>query len=159
VKTCDLCIQMKAQKRRSMGELQPLPIPEAHWDTISVDFVVKLPESNGYDAVMNVVDSISKCAHFVPTNMTINALRAARLYLMHVWKHHSLPRQVVSDRGPQFIAEFTRELYRLLGIKLSATTAYHLQGDGQTKCVNQELEQYLQLFVNEQQDDWDAATH
>ena len=94
---------------------------------------------------MNVVDSISKCTHFVPTNTTINALGAARLYLMHVWKHHSLPRQVVSNRGPQFVAEFTCELYRLLGIKLSATTAYHLQGDGQTEHVNQELCQELIL--------------
>jgi len=80
-----------------MGKLQPLPIPEAWWDTISIDFIVKLPKSNGYDAVMNVVDSISKCAHFISTNMTINALGAARLYLMHMWKHHGLPRQVVSN--------------------------------------------------------------
>ena len=49
-----------------MGELQPLPIPEAQWDTIIIDFIVELPESNGYDVVMNVVDSISKRAHFVP---------------------------------------------------------------------------------------------
>ena len=49
----------------------------------------------------------------------------------------------MSDWGPQFIAEFTQELYRLLGIKLAATTAYHPQGDGQTKWVNQELEHYL----------------
>ena len=80
-----------------MGELQPLPIPEAWWDTISVDFIVELLESNGYDTVMNVVDSISKWAHFVSTNTTITALRATRLYLMHVWKHHGLPRQVMSD--------------------------------------------------------------
>ena len=132
-----------------MGELQPLPIPKARWDTINVDFIVKLPESNGYDAVMNIVDLVSKCTHFIPTNTTITALGAARLYLRHVWKHHRLPRQVVSDQGPQFIAEFTRELYQLLGIKLSVTMAYHPQGDGQTKRVNQELEQYLRLFVNE----------
>ena len=80
---------------------------------------------------------------------------AARLFLTHVWKLHKLPRQVVSDRGPQFIAEFTWELYQLLGVKLAATTAYHPQGDGQMEQVNQELEQYLQLFVNERQDDWD----
>ena len=61
----------------------------------------------------------------------------------------------MSDRGPQFITEFTRELYRLLGIKLAATTTYHPQGDGQTKQVNQELEQYLHPFVNEHQADWD----
>jgi len=69
-------------------------------------------------------------------------------------KHHGLPQRVVSDRGPQFVAEFTRELYRLLGIKLAATTAYHPQGDGQTEWVNQELEQYLRLFTNQRQDDW-----
>src|SRR3979490_2228619 len=104
---------------------------------------------------MNVVDSVSKRVHFLPTNTTITALRAARLYLAHVWKLHGLPRQVVSDRGLQFISEFPPELYRLLGIKLAATMAYHPQADGQTKHVNQELEQYLRLFVNERQDDWD----
>jgi Chromo (CHRromatin Organisation MOdifier) domain len=61
---------------------------------------------------------------------------------------------IVSDRGPQFVAEFTQELYRLLGIKLAPTMAYHPQGDGQMERVNQELEQYLQLFVNQRQDDW-----
>ena len=61
---------------------------------------------------------------------------------------------MVSDRGLQFVAEFTRELYWILRIKLAATTAYHPQGDGQTECVNQELEQYLRLFVNQRQDDW-----
>jgi len=68
--------------------------------------------------------------------------------------NHGLPRKVVSDRGPQFIVEFTQKLYRLLGIKLAATTAYHPQGDGQIKRVNQELEQYLHLFTNQRQDDW-----
>ena len=59
------------------------------------------------------------------------------------------------DRGPQFVAEFTKELYQLLGIKLAATTAYHPQGDRQMEWVNQELEQYLCLFINQRQDDWD----
>ena len=62
---------------------------------------------------------------------------------------------MVSDRGPQFVAEFTKELYRLLGIKLAATTAYHPQGDRQTEQVNQELEQYLRPPINQRQDDWD----
>ena len=75
--------------------------------------------------------------------------------MQNVWKLHGLPRSVVSDRGPQFVAEFTRELYRLLGITLSTTTAYHPQADGQTERVNQELEQYLRVFINERQDDWD----
>ena len=87
--------------------------------------------------------------------MTITTLGAAPLFLAHVWKLHGLPKQVVSNQGPQLIAELTRELYCLLGIKLAPTTAYHLQGDGQMEWVNQELEQYLCLFVNKRQDNWD----
>ena len=60
---------------------------------------------------------------------------------------------MVSDRGPQFIAEFTRELYWLLRVKLAATTTYHPQGDGQMERINQELEQFLRLFINQRQDD------
>ena len=108
-----------------------------------MDFFVELPDSHGYDAVMNVVDSVGKQAHFIPTNTTITALGAARLFLNNVWKLHGLPCSIVSDRGLQFVVEFTRELYRLLGIMLSMTTAYHPQADGQTECINQELEQYL----------------
>ena len=103
---------------------------------------------------MVAIDSVTKHAHFVSTVTTISAAGAAHLFLNHVWKHHGLPRRVVSNRGPQFVVEFTWELYQLLGIKLAATTAYHPQGDGQTEWVNQELEQYLQLFTNQRQDDW-----
>jgi len=143
ISTCDMCLWTKSFRRPPIGELHPLPIPSAPWDTISVDFIVELPQSAGHDSVMVVVDSVTKHAHFVSTVTTISAAGATHLFLNHVWKHHGLPRKVVSDRGPQFVAEFTRELYRLLGIKLAATTAYHPQGDGQMERVNQELEQYL----------------
>jgi len=121
---------------------------------LSVDFVVELLLSSGHDAVMTVVDSVSKRAHFIPTHTTVTAEGAAQLFLHQVWKLHSLPKYVVSDRGPQFVAHFTRELYQLLGIKLASSTAWHPQTDGQTERVNQELDQYLRLFVNEQQDNW-----
>jgi len=103
---------------------------------------------------MVIVDSVTKRTHFISTVTTISAAGAAHLFLNHVWKHHGLHRRVVSDRGPQFVAEFTWELYQLLGIKLAATTAYHPQEDGQMERVNQELEQYLRLFTNQRQDDW-----
>jgi transposase InsO family protein len=95
---------------------------------------------------MNVVDSITKHTHFIPTHTTITAEGAARLYLRDVWKHHGTPRAVLSDRGPQFIAGFTRELHKVLGIKLATLTAYHPQTDGQTECTNQELEGYLHTY-------------
>jgi len=121
---------------------------------LSVDFMVKLLESSGHDAVMTVVDFISKRVHFVPMHTTVTAEEVARLFLHYIWKLHGLPKRVVSDRGPQFVASFTKELYRLLGIQLSSSTAWHPQTDGQTECVNQELNQFLRLFVNERQDDW-----
>jgi len=86
--------------------------------------------------------------------MTVTVEGAARLFLHQVWKLHGLLKCVISDCRPQFIAHFTKELYCLLGIKLASFTAWHPQTDRQTEHVNQELDQYLQLFVNKQQDDW-----
>jgi transposase InsO family protein len=122
---------------------------------ISIDFLVELPESHGYDAIMNVIDSVTKRAHFIPMHTTITAEGAAQLYLRDVWKHHGTPRAILSDRGSQFIAGFTRELYKLLGIKLAMLRAYHPQTDGQTKHANQELEGYLRIFTSRRQDNWD----
>jgi RNase H-like domain found in reverse transcriptase/Integrase zinc binding domain/Reverse transcriptase (RNA-dependent DNA polymerase) len=154
VSTCDMCLCTKASSQPPVGDLNPLPIPDTPWHTISVDFIVELPESEGKDAIMVVVDFVTKCAHFMDTVTTLSSAGTAGLYVQHIWKHHGLLEKALSDRGPQFIAEFMKELYQLLGIKLAATTAYHPQGDRQTERVNQELEQHLCLFINQRQDNW-----
>jgi len=136
VSTCDLCLRTKPWRHSPVGKLQPLSIPDARWDTLSVDFVVELLESSGHDAVMTVVDAVSKRVYFIPTYTTVTAERAARLFLHHVWKLHGLLKRVVSDHGPQFVTLFTKELYRLLGIQISSSTAWHPQTDGQTEHVN-----------------------
>jgi len=123
VSTCDLCLRTKPIRQAPVGELYPLRILDSRWDTLSVDFIVELPLSSGHDAVMTVVDSVSKQVHFIPTHTTVTVEGAARLFLHQVWKLHSLPKCIVSDRRPQFVARFTRELYRLLGIKLASSTA------------------------------------
>ena len=116
--------------------------------------MVKLPESSGHDAVMTVVDFVSKRVHFVPIHIMVIVEGAAQLFLHYVWKLHGLPKHVVSDHRPQFVASFTKELYRLLGIRLSSSMAWHSQTDRQTERINQELNQFLCLFVNERQDNW-----
>lgn len=87
-------------------------------------------------------------------NTMITAEGSAQQFRDNVWKLHGLPTRTISDRGPQFTAAFTTEVYRLLEIKAAKTTAYHPQADRQMERVNQELEQYLRLFVSERQDDW-----
>ena len=103
---------------------------------------------------MTVVDAVSKRVHFIPMHTMVTVEGAARLFLHYVWKLHSLLKCVVSDHRPQFVALFTKELYRLLGIRISSSTAWHPQTDRQTERVNQELDQFLCLFVNERQDNW-----
>jgi len=76
-----------------------------------MDFVVELPLSSRHNAVMTVVDLVSKRAHFIPTYTMVTAEGAAWFFLHQVWKLHGLPKYIVSDRGPQFVARFTRELY------------------------------------------------
>jgi len=119
---------------------------------LSIDFIVELPLSSSHDTVMTVVDSVLKRAYFILTHTMVMVEGAARLFLHQVWKLHGLPKCVISDRRPQFVACFTKELYHLLGIKLASSMAWHPQTNGQMEHVNQELDQYLWLFVNEQQD-------
>jgi len=65
---------------------------------------------------MTVVDSVSKRVYFVPIHTMVTAKEVTRLFFYYIQKLHSLLRCVVSDCGPQFVASFTKELYRLLGI-------------------------------------------
>ena len=95
---------------------------------------------------------------YVPsaTASDVTSLGVAKLFPEHVWRTFGLPEKTVSDRGPQYASAFMKELLGLLGIKAALSTAYHPQTDGQTERLNQEVEQYLQHFVNERQNDWSS---
>src|SRR5258707_13317352 len=114
----------------------------------------ELPDSKGYNAVLVVVDHLSKRIHAVPTVTSLDSAGVARLFLEHVWHHHGLPEEVISDRGPAFVSNFSHKLATLLGVKLTPSTSYHPQTDGQMECVNQEIEAYRRVFVSHRQDDW-----
>jgi len=113
-----------------------------------------LPVVAGKDAILVVCDRLLKMTHFVATTEGTSAEGLARLFWDNMWKLHGLPESVVLDREPQFVAELTKELNRMLGIKTKLLTAFHPQTDGQTERMNQELEQYLQFFIEHRQKDW-----
>ena len=122
--------------------------PTEPWKNIAADFITGLPEAQGFDTILVVVDRSKKQMHVIPTTSETSALGLAKLYRDNVWKLHGLPDSLISDRGPQFAAELMKELNRILGIQTKLSTAFHPQTDGQTERVNQELEQYLWLFVS-----------
>ena len=119
-----------------------------------MDFITKLLVVAGKDAILVVCDRLSKMTHFVATTEGMLVEGLARLFRNNVWKLHGLLESVVSDRGPQFAAELTKELNRILGVKTKLSTAFHSQTDGQTERMNQELEQYLRFFIEHIQKNW-----
>lgn len=108
INACPVCNQHKPSHRAPAGFLQPLPVPHRPWSHISLDFVTGLPLSNGHTTILKVVDRFSKMAHFVPLPKLPSAKETAKLVLLHVFRLHGLPTDVVSDRGPQFTSVFWR---------------------------------------------------
>ncbi|KAG0153766.1 hypothetical protein PDIDSM_2421 [Penicillium digitatum] len=142
-KNCHTCRRITPAREVRQGILRQLPVPERAWQDISMDFITHLPLSYGYDAILVVVDRLTKMKHFIHCKGTCNAEEVARLYTRHVWKLHGLPNTVVSDRGPQFVAQFWKHLTKRLRITNLLSTAYHPETDGQTERANAVLEQYL----------------
>ena len=95
VSTCNLYLQTKPWQHSPVGELQLLSVLDIQWDMLSVNFVVELPESSRHDAIMNVMDSVSKRVYFVPMHTMVTAEGAARLFLYYVWKLHGLPKHII----------------------------------------------------------------
>ena len=93
-------------------------------------------------------------AHFVPTTERTLVKGVARLFQDNVWKLHGLPESIIMDRGAQFVAGMMKELNQMLGIDTKLSTAYHPQTDGQMERINQELEQYLTMFIDYCQEQW-----
>lgn len=131
-----------------------MEVPQRRWQSISLDLITGLPSSNSYDAVLVVVDRLTKMAHFVPCNTTLDSQTFARLYRDSIFRLHGLPESVISDRGSIFTSEYTKNLCKLLSIRSHLSTAFHPQTDGQTERVNAILEQYLRGYISYQQDDW-----
>ena len=125
------------------------------FETVAIDFITKLPVSQGYDSILTVTDhDCSKATIFIPCVEEISGEETAALYAKHVFARFGLPSKIISDRDPRFVSKFTRELCKVLGIQQNISTAYHPRTDGQSERSNQWLEQYLRFWVNERQDDW-----
>src|SRR5712672_160342 len=159
IKGCATCQMTKVNTHPTKPPLFPIT-SEANalpFQTISLDFIVKLPVSDGKDTILTITDhDCSKAALFIPCNETIDAAGVAVLYTTQVFPHYGLPKKVISDRDTWFASNFSRELCDILKIRQNISTAYHPQTDGQSERTNQSLEQYLRLYCRTHQKDWAA---
>ena len=154
VEECDFYQRNKNCTEQLVGKLMPNSIPEKPWTHISIDFITKLPLAQGYDSILVIVDQLTKIVHFILTTERMIAERLARLFRDNIQKLHSLFKSIILDRGPQFAAGLIRELNRILGTKSKMLMAFYPQIDEQTERVNQELEQYLRMFIDHRQKQW-----
>ena len=116
-----------------------------------MDFITKLPMSKGHNSILVVYDRFSKISHFVVTTGKTMAEGLAKLFRNYVWKLHEFPESVILDRGLQFAAGLMKELNKMLGIEIKLSMAYHPETDRQIERTNQELEQYLRMYINHRQ--------
>ena len=154
VTTCPACQQMKVFPARGARTLQPIPPSSIPWEEITADLIVELPQSQGFNAIFIVVDHFTKHAHFIPTTLNLSAEGATKIFHDRVWTQHGWPKKIIMDRGTQFTVKFAIAVNKSIGIQTALSIAYHLQTNGQTEHINQDLEQYLCLYTNYMQDDW-----
>lgn len=154
VRSCPTCARAKTPRHKPYGTLKQLPISERPWDSISMDLIKQLPQSDIYTAILVIIDRLTKQAIFVPTDDKLTSTRLAELFVMNVFSKHGVPNHVTSDRGSEFVSHFFRSLGSALNMRLHFTSGYHPEGDGQTERANQTLEQYLRIYCSYQQDDW-----
>jgi hypothetical protein len=155
VKKYTICRRNKHDRHLPYGLLQPLKVPNRLWESVAMDFIVKLPPSidpvtkESYDGIMVVVDRFSKFGRFIPYRETWTVTDLALVFIKNVVANHRLPVQLVTDRDKLFMSNFWTALMQHLGVQHKMSIAYHPQTDGQTERLNQVLEQYLRCYVND----------
>jgi hypothetical protein len=131
-----------------------LKIPQWKWEEINMDSIVGLPTTqSGYDSIWVIIDRFLKVGHFIPVKTTYKGAKLAELYIARIVCLHGVPKKIVSDRGTQF----WQKVHEAMDTKLNFSSAYHHQTDGQTKRVNQILEDMLRACALMDKKSWDKC--
>jgi hypothetical protein len=157
VARCLVCQQVKAERKRPAGLLRPLPKSQRKFDIITMDFVTGLPRTQkNYNAIWVIIDTLTKVARFIPYRYGMTPKQMAGLYLHELFRHHGAPTQIISDRDTRFTSHFWGRFQEALGTKLSFSTAFHPQTDGQSERTIQTLEDMLRSCALTMGGDWES---
>lgn len=156
---CNQCVQCQKNNtstQRLQGLFCPLPIPEGRWTDVTMDFVTGLPGTvNGNDMIMVICDRMSKMAHFIPVKKSLTAEQCARVFISACFRHHGIPKRLVSDKDIRFMNKFWYTIHFLLGTSLLFSTANHPQTDDQTERTNRIIMQCLRKHCANDMLRWD----
>ena len=156
VRRCLTCQQVKAEHQKPPGLLQPLEVAEWKWEHVTMDFVTHLPRTQQkHDAIWVIVDRLTKSAHFVALWMTFSLERFCRLYIQEIVRLHVVPVSIVSDRDPRFTTHFWKCFQKVMGTRLTMSTTFHPQTDGQSVRTIQVLEDMLRACVLDHKGSWE----
>ena len=146
IKGCAECQWHKVNDQLTRAALNPIypKIEAMPFETVAINFITKLPVSQGYDSILTITNhNCTKADIFLPCIEEINAEGTAALYLQHVVTHFGLPSKIISDHDPRFTSKFTCELCKLMGIEQKISMAYHPRTDGHSKWTNQWVKTFL----------------
>jgi transposase InsO family protein len=156
VAKCLECQQVKAHHHHPTGLLQPHDVPMTKWEVISMDFFVGLSfTSHRHNAILAIVDNLTKSAHFIPVRDTYDVTNVARLFLSEVICLHGIPKKIISDSDSRFTSRFWTSLQSALGTQLNSGTTYHPETNGKTKRVNQFMKDMIRMYVMDNQTQWE----
>jgi hypothetical protein len=121
-----------------------------------MDFISPLPKTaRGNAGLFVVVDRLSKLIRIAAIPANVDAPEVTRLFHTHVYRHHGIPLEIISDRDPIFMSKFWTTLFGMFRVKLRPSSAYRPETDGQTEFVNRKVEEILRRFVNNNESNWD----
>jgi hypothetical protein len=145
---CLECQRVRAKHRHPAGLLQPLPIPEWKWEVVTMDFITKFPRtSKQHDAIMVVVDKLTKATHFIPMKVTHKETNVDDIYMREITRLHGISNTIVSDNDPKFTSKFWKGLFKGFRINLNFNTTYHPKFDEKIERVNQAIKDMLRMYV------------
>ena len=154
VQACQACQRGKPRNEKDPGHLHNLEIPGNRWTDISVDFIGPLPKSDSKDAVMVVVDRLTKRAHFIATTTKASAQEIGKLFEDYIFKLHGLPKSIMSDRDTRFTSKYWKCFIESLGLTANMSTAFHQRSNGLAERTIRSLKQYLSIYCNATSTDW-----